>query len=95
MCVCVCVCVRVCVLRLTVSLDVEAERALQLADVIADADVQAVDADGGEGVVQSQGVFIQHGQRAAPRHVRHTVGQETPAHPHGRTKGTQTHRHIC
>lgn len=78
-------------LPLTVSLDVEAEGALQLADVIADADVQAVDANGGEGVVQSQGVFIQHRQRAAPRHVRHTVGQEMPAHPHGRTKDTHTH----
>lgn len=45
----------------TASLDVEAEGGLQLADVIADADVQAVDAGRGEGVVQLQGVFIQHG----------------------------------
>lgn len=64
--------------------DVEANGGLQLADVIADADVQAVDARRGESVVQSQGVFIQHGQCASPRLVRHTVGQETPAHPHGR-----------
>lgn len=62
-----------CVSPLTASLDIKAEGCLQLADVIADADVQAVDARGGEGVVQSQGVLIQHGQRAAPTRVRHTV----------------------
>lgn len=74
---------------LTVSLDIETEGGLQLADVIADADVQAVDANRGEGVVQFQGVSIQHGQCAAPHCVWHTVRQETPAHPHGRTTDTQ------
>lgn len=46
---------------LTASFDVEAEGGLQLADVVTDADVQAVDAGRGERVVQPQGVFIQHG----------------------------------
>lgn len=59
---------------------------MQLADVIADADLQAVDASGGEGVAQSEGVFIEHGQGAASSRVLHTAGEETPAHPHGRTK---------
>lgn len=46
---------------LTASFDIEAEGGLQLADVIADGNVQAVDTGSVEGVVQSQGVFIQHG----------------------------------
>lgn len=49
-----------CTIQLTASFDSDAERRLQLADVIADADVQAVDAGRGEGVVQLQRVFIQH-----------------------------------
>lgn len=75
---------------LTASFDVDAKRGLHLADVVADADVYAVDARSGEGVVQPQGVFIQHGQRAAGCLVRRAVGTDTPAHPHGRTKDTCT-----
>lgn len=46
---------------LTVAFDAEAEGRLQLADVILDSDVQAVDPGRGEGVVELQGVLIQHG----------------------------------
>lgn len=46
---------------LTVSFDTEAEGRLQFADVILDDEVQAVDSGRGEGVVQPQGVLIQHG----------------------------------
>lgn len=80
---------------LTAPPDVEAEGGLQLADVVSDTDVQTVDASRGEGVVQAQGVFIQHGQRAATRYVRHAVDEETPAHPHWRTKETGKRRQIC
>lgn len=71
---------------LTAPLDVDAERGLHLADVIVDADVHAVDAGSGEGVVQTQRVLIQDGQRAARRLVRHAVKTETPANPHWRTE---------
>lgn len=76
---------------LTVFPDVEAEGGLQLTDFVTDTDVQTVVAGRGEGVVQFQHVVIQHGQRAALRHVRHAVGEKTPANPYGRTKVTHTH----
>lgn len=75
--------------QLTVFADVEAEGRLQLADVVANAHVQALDSSRGEGVVELQGAVVQHGQRAALRAVRRTVCQETPAHPHWRTKARQ------
>lgn len=74
---------------LTVASHVEAEGGLQLADVVAGADVQTVDAGGGEGVVELQGVVVQHGQGAAGRRVRTAVLQETPANPHGGTGDTR------
>lgn len=83
-------CVRVC-RPLTALPDVEAEGGLQLADVVADGDVQAVDACRGEGVIQSQRVLIQHRQRAASGLVRLAVGHEAPAQPHGRA---ETHTHT-
>lgn len=81
-------------LELTVPPDVKAEGGLHVADVVADTDVQTVDSSRGEGVVQLQAVFIQHGQRAAHRHVGLTVRQETPAHPHRRTKDTKQKRTV-
>lgn len=79
---------------LTVPPDVEAVGGLQLADVVAGGDVQAVDAGGGEDVIQTQRVSVQSGQRAAHRCVRHAVGQETPAHPHGGAGNVHTHTHT-
>lgn len=84
-------CVYVCVGPLTVSPHIQAEWGVKLADVIADANVQAVEAGRGEGVAQAEGVFVQHAQGAAPTHVLHTAGKETPAHPHGRTVTTDLH----
>lgn len=71
---------------LTAPLDINAERGLHLADVIVNADVQAVDAGNGEVVVETQYVLVQHSQRAARRLSRHAVNTETPANPHGRTE---------
>lgn len=79
------------VCRLTVPADVEAEGRLQLADVVANAHVQTLDAGGGEGVVELQAVVVQHGQRAALRAVGRTVFEETPAHPHWGTEEKKKH----
>ncbi len=87
-------CVSTCVWPLTASLNIETEGGLQLADVIVDADVQAVDSNRSEGVVEIQGVFIQYSQRADACLVSHTVGQKMPAHPQGRTR-TYTHAYTC
>ena len=84
--------------QLTGPPDEEAVGGLQRADFVACADVQAVHAGGGESVLQLQCVLIQHGQLTPHRRVRHTVGQDPPAHPHrgtGESTHTHTHTHRC